>query len=125
MTEYMLRDLSFATDLRHVALRYFNVAGSDPQARVGEVHDPETHLIPLALEAALGKRNSLTVFGSDYPTPDGTCVRDYTHVVDLVDAHLASRPSNVSGKLQYSRAASHVTHSARRLARRPQLSRHV
>jgi len=76
--------------LAAVALRYFNVAGSDARARVGEDHRPETHLIPICLEVALGKRPHLTVFGEDYPTPDGTCIRDYVHVEDLVDAHLAA-----------------------------------
>jgi UDP-glucose 4-epimerase len=76
--------------LSAVALRYFNVAGSDARGRVGEDHRPETHLIPICLEVALGKRPHLTVFGEDYPTPDGTCIRDYVHVADLVDAHLAA-----------------------------------
>tara|TARA_B100001059_G_scaffold202030_2_gene209764 strand:+ start:4923 stop:5996 length:1074 start_codon:yes stop_codon:yes gene_type:complete len=71
-------------------LRYFNVAGSDPHCRVGEVHDPETHLVPICLQAAAGLRDSVTVFGTDYGTPDGTCIRDYVHVTDLVDAHLAA-----------------------------------
>ena len=73
-----------------VALRYFNVAGADPHGRVGEDHRPETHIVPICLEVALGKRPHLTVFGDDYATPDGTCVRDYVHVADLVSAHLAS-----------------------------------
>lgn len=76
--------------LAAVALRYFNVAGSDARGRVGEDHRPETHLIPICLEVALGKRPHLTVFGEDYPTPDGTCIRDYVHVEDLVDAHVAA-----------------------------------
>jgi len=71
------------------ALRYFNVAGADRSGLLGEDHDPETHLIPVALEAALGKRDKLTIFGTDYPTPDGSCVRDYVHVEDLIDAHVA------------------------------------
>ncbi len=70
------------------ALRYFNVAGADRQGRIGEVHDPETHLVPICLEAALGKRDAVTIFGTDYDTPDGTCVRDYVHVEDLIDAHM-------------------------------------
>lgn len=74
--------------LEHVIFRYFNVAGADPEGEIGEHHDPETHLIPLMLEAVAGKRPALTVFGSDYPTPDGTCVRDYVHVSDLADAHV-------------------------------------
>jgi hypothetical protein len=76
--------------LSSVALRYFNVAGADPAGRLGEDHRPETHLIPICLEVALGRRPQLTVFGDDFPTPDGTCVRDYVHVEDLVDAHLAA-----------------------------------
>ena len=74
--------------LRSAALRYFNAAGADPQGRLGEDHHPETHLIPLAINAALGLGPELTVFGTDYPTPDGTCIRDYVHVTDLADAHL-------------------------------------
>jgi UDP-glucose-4-epimerase GalE len=73
----------------YAALRYFNVAGSDPAGRLGEDHRPETHLIPICLEVAAGRRSSLTIFGDDYDTPDGTCIRDYVHVVDLVEAHLA------------------------------------
>ncbi len=76
--------------LSSVALRYFNVAGADPAGRLGEDHRPETHLIPICLEVALGRRPQLTVFGDDFPTPDGTCVRDYVHVEDLVDAHVAA-----------------------------------
>jgi UDP-glucose 4-epimerase len=79
-----------AQPLSAVALRYFNVAGADPIGRIGEDHRPETHLVPIALEVALGKRSHLAIFGEDYPTPDGTCVRDYVHVGDLVDAHVAA-----------------------------------
>ena len=68
--------------------RYFNVAGADPEAEVGEFHQPETHLIPLVLDAVAGKRDALTIFGTDYDTPDGTCIRDYVHVMDLVEAHV-------------------------------------
>ncbi|WP_135468114.1 UDP-glucose 4-epimerase GalE [Crenalkalicoccus roseus] len=74
--------------LRSACLRYFNAAGADPAGRIGEDHEPETHLIPLAIGAALGTRPPLTVFGADYPTPDGTCIRDYVHVSDLADAHI-------------------------------------
>lgn len=78
--------------LRFAALRYFNAAGADPRGRAGEDHDPETHLIPLAIGAAMGTRAPLTVFGTDYPTPDGTCIRDYVHVSDLAEAHLRVLP---------------------------------
>ena len=92
--EHMLRDANVAAAregraFSFAALRYFNVAGCDPEGLVGEDHDPETHLIPVVLQAALGKREAVTIFGEDYPTPDGTCVRDYIHVGDLVDAHVA------------------------------------
>jgi UDP-glucose 4-epimerase len=86
--EDMLRDFEAAYGLRHVIFRYFNVAGADPAGEVGEFHQPETHLIPLMLDAIDGKRNALTIFGTDYDTPDGTCIRDYVHVCDLVDAHV-------------------------------------
>lgn len=88
--ERMLADCEAAHGLRYVSLRYFNAAGADLQGRRGERHDPETHLVPLVLKAISGKRESITVFGDDYPTPDGTCVRDYIHVLDLVEAHLLS-----------------------------------
>jgi UDP-glucose 4-epimerase len=74
--------------LRSACLRYFNAAGADPQGRLGEDHAPETHLIPLVIDAALGRRPDIAVFGEDYPTPDGTCIRDYIHVSDLADAHI-------------------------------------
>ncbi len=86
--EDMLRDFEGAYGLNHVVFRYFNVAGADPEAEVGEFHQPETHLVPLILEAIQGKRDALTIFGTDYDTPDGTCIRDYVHVMDLVDAHV-------------------------------------
>ena len=86
--EDILTDFGAAYGLRHVIFRYFNVAGADPDGEVGEFHQPETHLIPLMLDAIAGKRAALTVFGSDYDTPDGTCIRDYVHVCDLVDAHV-------------------------------------
>jgi UDP-glucose 4-epimerase len=86
--EDILRDFEVAHGLKHVIFRYFNVAGADPEADVGEFHRPETHLVPLMLDAIDGKRDALTVFGTDYETPDGTCIRDYVHVCDLVDAHL-------------------------------------
>jgi UDP-arabinose 4-epimerase len=88
MVERLLADYAAAHGLRAVALRYFNAAGADPQGEIGEAHHPETHLVPLAIDAALGRRPALQVFGDDYPTPDGTCVRDYVHVGDLADAHV-------------------------------------
>lgn len=88
MIEDMLRDYSSIYGQKFVALRYFNAAGADPSGKIGEDHTPETHLIPLILEAALGKRESITVFGQDYDTVDGTCVRDYVHVNDLASAHI-------------------------------------
>jgi UDP-glucose 4-epimerase len=88
--ERALADYDHAYGLRSVCLRYFNAAGADPQARIGERHDPESHLIPLVLQAASGRRAGIDVFGRDYPTADGTCVRDYIHVVDLCEAHLAA-----------------------------------
>jgi len=78
--------------LRFAALRYFNAAGADPEGRAGEDHEPETHLVPLAIGAAMGMRPPLTVFGTDYETPDGTCIRDYVHVADLAEAHLRVLP---------------------------------
>jgi UDP-glucose 4-epimerase len=86
--ENILTDFEAAYDLKHVIFRYFNVAGADPEAKVGEFHQPETHLIPLILDAIDGKRDALTIFGTDYDTADGTCIRDYVHVCDLVDAHI-------------------------------------
>lgn len=86
--EDMLRDFEAAHGLNHVIFRYFNVAGADPDGEVGEFHRPETHLVPLLLDAIDGKRDALTIFGTDYDTPDGTCIRDYVHVCDLVDAHV-------------------------------------
>ena len=88
MTEIMLRDAGFAHGLAHVILRYFNVAGADPELRTGQSTKGATHLIKVAVETALGRREKMDVFGTAYPTPDGTCVRDYIHVSDLVQAHL-------------------------------------
>lgn len=88
MVEHMLADFASAYGQKYIALRYFNAAGADPQARIGERHDPETHLIPLALQAITGKRPPLQLFGQDYDTPDGTCIRDYIHVDDLASAHI-------------------------------------
>jgi UDP-glucose 4-epimerase len=88
MVERILTDFSAAYDLKSVYFRYFNAAGADPDGLTGEDHDPETHLIPLILLTALGKREAISVFGTDYPTPDGTCIRDYIHVTDLAVAHV-------------------------------------
>jgi UDP-glucose 4-epimerase len=90
MTEIMLADTALAHDLRYVALRYFNVAGADPKGRSGQSTPRATHLIKVACETALGKRGHIQVFGTDYPTPDGTCLRDYIHVTDLTRAHMAA-----------------------------------
>jgi UDP-arabinose 4-epimerase len=86
--ERMLRECATAFPLSFIALRYFNAAGADPEGEIGECHVPETHVIPLLLEAASGEGKCFTIFGDDYPTPDGTCVRDYIHVTDLADAHV-------------------------------------
>ena len=88
MVERIFKDYCTAYGLKYVALRYFNAAGADPDCEIGENHNPETHIIPLVLDAAYGKRPDIKVFGSDYPTRDGTCIRDYIHVTDLADAHL-------------------------------------
>jgi UDP-glucose 4-epimerase len=90
MTEIMLQDAAAAHDLRYTVLRYFNVAGADPQMRTGQSTKGATHLIKVAAEAATGQRDYVEVFGTDYPTPDGTCIRDFIHVSDLADAHLAA-----------------------------------
>ncbi len=86
--EGALADYAAAYGLKHASLRYFNAAGAAPDGSIGEDHDPETHLIPLVIHAALGKRDAISIFGTDYPTPDGTCVRDYVHVLDLASAHV-------------------------------------
>ena len=98
MVERALADLEAAHGLRSIALRYFNACGADPQGRTGECHDPETHLIPVALEAMAGLRPELALFGSDYDTPDGSCVRDYIHVSDLAEAHVLAIEGLIAGK---------------------------
>ena len=90
MTEIMLHDVASAFEMQYVVLRYFNVAGADPQARIGSATVGATHLLKMAVEAATGKRAKIDVFGTDYPTPDGSCVRDFIHVSDLSQAHLAA-----------------------------------
>ena len=86
--ERMLADYAHAYGFAYAALRYFNAAGAAGDGSLGEDHDPETHLIPIVLQVALGQREAITIFGDDYPTPDGTCIRDYIHVDDLAEAHL-------------------------------------
>ncbi|MEM7305719.1 MAG: UDP-glucose 4-epimerase GalE [Planctomycetota bacterium] len=86
--EHMMQDYAHAYGIRYAALRYFNAAGASQEGDIGEVHDPETHLIPLVLQVALGQRDEILIFGDDYDTPDGTCIRDYIHIEDLGDAHL-------------------------------------
>jgi UDP-glucose 4-epimerase len=93
--------------LRSAVLRYFNAAGSDPEGRLGEDHRPETHLIPLVIDAALGRRPDIAVFGTDYATPDGTCIRDYIHVTDLADAHLRALERLENGSVTYNLGSSH------------------
>ncbi len=88
MVERILQDYDKAYGLKSVIFRYFNAAGADPDGQLGEDHEPETHLIPLTLQTALGLRPYISIFGTDYPTPDGTCIRDYIHVTDLADAHV-------------------------------------
>ncbi len=96
--ESMLKNLHRAEGLCSISLRYFNAAGADPSGEVGEDHTPETHLIPIALDVALGKRQKLQIFGNDYPTPDGTCLRDYVHVTDLSAAHVKAIERLEAGK---------------------------
>lgn len=97
MVERMLADYDRAYGLRSVCLRYFNASGADPEGELGERHEPETHLIPLILQAASGRRASISVFGRDYDTPDGTCIRDYIHVTDLCEAHALALQSLMDG----------------------------
>jgi UDP-glucose-4-epimerase GalE len=102
MCEQMLEDISRAHGVNFAALRYFNAAGADPDGEIGEEHDPETHLIPNAIKAAIGMGGPMKLFGNDYPTPDGTCLRDYVHVTDLAEAHIlaADRIAIGAGNLQ-------------------------
>jgi len=98
--EYMLRAYAEAHGMGVVSLRYFNVAGADPDGGIGEAHSPETHLIPLVLQVAMGQREKVLMFGDDYDTPDGTCVRDYIHVCDLADAHVLAAAEAQTGRVK-------------------------
>jgi len=98
IVEQMLEDYDHAYGLKSIALRYFNAAGADPEGKLGECHEPETHLIPLVLQAASGRRPEICIYGNDYDTPDGTCIRDYVHVVDLCSAHLQALEKLLAGK---------------------------
>jgi UDP-glucose 4-epimerase len=97
MVEQILNELGSCKNFRSVVLRYFNAAGADVEGRIGEWHTPETHVIPLAIETARGKRDSFKIFGSDYPTRDGTCIRDFVHVDDLAEAHSCGIDYLISG----------------------------
>ncbi|NOX39569.1 MAG: UDP-glucose 4-epimerase GalE [Alphaproteobacteria bacterium] len=96
--EDMLGNFAASDGMTNVIFRYFNVAGADPEAEIGEFHRPETHLVPLILDSIIGRRDALTIFGTDYDTPDGTCIRDYVHVSDLVDAHILGLEWLLAGK---------------------------
>ncbi|MEW6054508.1 MAG: UDP-glucose 4-epimerase GalE [Nitrospirota bacterium] len=97
MVERALHDVGITEDFRYISLRYFNVAGADPLARIGQARNDATHLITVSLRTALGKRDALNIFGTDYPTPDGTCIRDYIHVDDLAEAHILALEYLASG----------------------------
>jgi len=99
MIERILKDFDVVHQIRSISLRYFNAAGADLDSEIGENHDPETHLIPLILDVATGKRSHITVFGDDYDTKDGTCVRDYIHVTDLADAHMCALTALENGSM--------------------------
>lgn len=96
--EHALKYYAGAYGIGYAALRYFNAAGAAPDAKIGEDHDPETHLVPIILEVALGRRDAVAIFGTDYPTPDGTCIRDYIHVYDLAQAHILAMEAIEPGK---------------------------
>ena len=125
--EHMLAGYCSAHGIKSISLRYFNAAGADSSGDIGEDHDPETHLIPIVLKTALGLRQQLSIFGTDYPTPDGTCVRDYVHVSDLAKAHLAAleRLAGQAGALAYNLgngagfSVREVLRCAERIVRRP------
>lgn len=111
--ENALRALARSTPLGFASLRYFNASGADPRGDLGEDHAPETHLIPLVIEAALGRREGLTIFGTDYPTPDGTAIRDYIHVNDLADAHLLAMRQLTPGAGLFYNLGTESGHSVR------------
>jgi UDP-glucose 4-epimerase len=98
MVEEMIKDLSRSDDLSYAILRYFNAAGADPEGNIGECHEPESHLIPIVLEVAAGKRKEVIINGDQYPTADGTCVRDYVHVTDICNAHLLALQAMFKGR---------------------------
>ena len=104
MVERILQDYAAAYGLNSVCLRYFNACGADPEGHLGECHDPETHLIPIILQAASGRRKSISVYGCDYDTPDGTCIRDYIHIEDLCSAHALALTSLVEERLSGAQA---------------------
>lgn len=126
MVEQILADYDHAYGVRHVNLRYFNAAGADPDGELGERHEPETHLIPIAMAAALGLRDSVSLFGTDYPTGDGTCIRDYIHVNDLAQAHIQAleylRTQNRSDSFNLGNATGYsvreVTEKVREISKR-------
>lgn len=115
--ERALSDYATAHNWGFAALRYFNAAGASPDGTIGEDHDPETHLIPLVLQAVLGQRPAISIFGTDYPTPDGTCVRDYIHVDDLAEAHLLALEKLTPGKHLFCNLGTGHGHSVREVIR--------
>jgi UDP-glucose 4-epimerase len=115
--EWALADYAAAYGFGYAALRYFNAAGANPPGDLGEDHNPETHLIPLVLQVALGQRPHVEIFGTDYPTPDGTCIRDYIHVDDLADAHLLALLQLQPGKGLHLNLGTGAGHSVREVIR--------
>lgn len=111
--EWILADYAEAYDLKYASLRYFNAAGAAPDGSIGEDHDPETHLIPLVIKAALGQTDRVAIFGTDYPTEDGTCVRDYIHVMDLASAHQMALEALDAGKVMKFNLSTGTGHSIR------------
>lgn len=117
MIEYAMRDYAHAYDWGCTALRYFNASGADPDGTIGEDHDPETHLIPLVIQAATKKRPHIEIFGTDYPTPDGTCIRDYVHVYDLGEAHALAIEKTIPGQFRAFNLGTGRGHSVREVIR--------